>query len=296
MPTRVTNSSLNATVLANNQRTLSRIATYQEQLATQKRVNRVSDDPVAAKTALRYRTERYAGEKYLDNIGKAGAFMEATDSALAEMTSAMEAVKSLAVQGANGTQDAASRRALAKSVDSYLTRMVDLGNTVHDGRYLFSGTTVQTQPFRRTGDEVAYHGNLDTFSVAVGAAATITVNENGYSLFKGSTDVFATLRDLKQALEANDAQRITAQITKLDGAHDYLNNLHGAMGGRMQRLELTRSQLEGANVFLGQLVSEAEDVDITEAISQLQQNQVALEAGLQAGARVLQPSLLDFLR
>jgi flagellar hook-associated protein 3 FlgL len=293
---RITNQSMSRTVLANNQRTLSRLATYQEQLSSQKKVNRVSDDPVAAKQSMRYRTEKNEADKYLDNINKATAFMSATDSSLAEMSQVLDAVKGLAVQGANGTQDAGSRQALAQSVDSYLTRLVDLGNTVHDGRYIFSGTSVLQQPFAKQDGEVVYQGNLDRFEVAVGPSARVTVNESGHQLFQGDVDVFAALGDLREALDGDDPQAVQALITTIDAAHEYLNDLHGSMGGRMQRLELTMSQMESSRANLGQLISQAEDVDITEAISQLQLNQVALEAGIQAGAKVLQPSLLDFLR
>jgi flagellar hook-associated protein 3 FlgL len=74
-----------------------------------------------------------------------------------------------------------------------------------------------------------------------------------------------------------------------------MNDLHGALGGTEQRLELARNQLESAKVNLDGLVSAAEDADFPEVIAQMQLAQVALEAGLKAGAKVLRPSLLDFL-
>ncbi len=296
---RVTNAALSQRMLAANQRTLARMATYQEQLATGKRVNQVSDDPVAAKIAMRYRAEDQQVGKYLDNVGKAMAFTTATDTTLGEMSATFDQVKALAVQGANGSQDAASRRALAAAVDSHLQRMVDLGNTVHDGRAIFGGTAVLDAPFALAADgsAVAYAGNLDTFEVAVGAGATAVVNENGFALFQGGpVDVFRTLIDLRDALRANDTDDIVANLGAIDAAQDHLNNLHGQLGGRMQRLELTRSQLEGSRIYLGDLVSQAEDADMPAVISRMQLAETALQAGLQSGARVVQQTLLDFLR
>lgn len=295
---RITSESMNRTVLANNQRTLARLATYQEQLSSQKRVNKVSDDPVAAKRAMRYRAEELASGKYLDNIDKSLAYMNATDSTFSEMASALDQVKALAVQGANGSQDAASRRALSQSVDSYLTRMVDLANSVHDGRYIFGGTATSDTPFARNQADTAvdYSGNLDSFSVQVGFNATVEVNQDGFSLFKEPNDVFDTLIQLRDALKANDQSAVSGLIDAVDAAHEQVVNVQGAMGGRMQRLELTRNQLESSKVQLGELISQAEDADLPSVISNLQMTQVALEAGLQAGARVLQPTLLDFLR
>ncbi|MCK6488522.1 MAG: flagellar hook-associated protein FlgL [Planctomycetes bacterium] len=297
---RITNVSLNRTILGTTQQTLARLATYQRQLASGKKVNEVSDDPVGAKTAMRYRAEQFSAGKYLDNIDRGTAFMNASDSALAEMSTLMDQVKDLGLQGTNGTQDASSRKVLAQSVDSYLTRMIELGNSVHDGRYIFAGTaTVQDQPpFARSADDasVAYSGNLDSFSIEIGPTATVPVNQNGYQLFMGEVDVFRSVIELRDALKANDGDKVNALLANVDAASVQVNDLHGAMGGRLQRLELARNQLEDNRTYLGELVSGIEDVDMTEAISQMQLSQVALEAGLQAGTRVLQPTLLDFIR
>jgi flagellar hook-associated protein 3 FlgL len=297
---RVTNAAMSATVLGTTQRTLARLSTYQQQLASGKKVLEVSDDPVGAKTTLRYNGEQFAAQRYLDNIDSGTAFMTAADASLSEMSQLMDQVKSTAVQGANGSQDAASRAVLAQSLDSFLSRMADLANTVHDGRFIFAGTsTTQDQPPFALGDDgasVTYSGNLDTFSVNVGPNSPVALNQDGYSLFMKGTDLFKTVIDLRDALNSNDGDLVNELIADVDTASTRVNELHGAMGGRIQRLELARNQLEDSKVYLGELISSIEDVDMTEAISKLQLNQVALEAGLQAGTRVLQPTLMDFLR
>jgi flagellar hook-associated protein 3 FlgL len=297
---RVTGNSIGMSVLRANQQTLARMANYQEQLATSRKLNRISDDPVAAKQALRYRAEGFQVGKYLDNIDKASAFLTATDASLSQMSQLLDQAKSLAVQGANGTQDAASRKTLAASVDSLLSRMVDLSNTVHDGRFLFGGTsTVQTQPpFARNATDtgVDYTGNLDSFSVQIGPESTVQVNTDGFSLFKGQADVFGMLYDLRQALTDNDADTVNDLLTGIDGVQVQVNAINGSMGGRLQRLELARNQLEVTKVNLGELVSQAEDADMTDVISRMRLTQTALEAGLQSGARVMQTTLLEFLR
>jgi flagellar hook-associated protein 3 FlgL len=297
MSDRITINAINNTVLADNQRTISRLANYQEQLSSGKRINQVSDDPGAARSALRYRAESMQTTKYLDNISKGDSFITASDAAMEQMSQVLNDAKSLAVQGANGTQDAASRKALGQSVDSLLTRLVDLANTVHDGRYLFSGTATFTQPFARSADgtTVNYGGNLDTFEVQIGPGSQVNVNQDGNTMFKQEVDIFGSLVELRDALRANDASKITGLIQTVDDAHAHMNDLHGALGGTEQRLELARNQLESAKVNLDGLVSAAEDADFPEVISQMQLAQVALEAGLKAGAKVLRPSLLDFL-
>ena len=150
---RITLVGLNTTVTTNNQKTLARLASYQEQLSTGKKLNRISDDVVAARQSLRYRADNNDTSKYLDNIDKSLAYMGATDTALNEITGLFDQAKSIAVQGANGSQDAASRYALSQSVDGFLTRLVDVANTVHDGRFVFGGTaTTAGKPFTRSAD------------------------------------------------------------------------------------------------------------------------------------------------
>ena len=297
---RITSNGLSNSVLDANQKTLARLANYQLQLATNKKLNQVSDDPVAAKQSLRYRAEGMQVQKHLDNIDKATSFMSATDQSVGEMTQLLDEAKSLAVQGANGSQDATSRKTLAGSVDSLLSRMVDLANTVHDGRFLFGGTaTVQTAPpFARNAADtgVDYSGNLDTFSVKIGPTSDVQVNTDGFSLFKGQQDVFQVLYKLRDSLNQNDPATVNDLITDVDASFQQVNGIEGSMGGRIQRLDLARSQLENTKVYLGDLVSQAEDADMAEVITKMNMTETALQAGLQSGAKVMQTTLLDFLR
>jgi len=295
---RITLVGLNTSVLNNNQKTLAKLATYQEQLATGKKLNRISDDVVAARQSLRYRADENATGKYLDNIDKSLAYMGATDTSLSEITQLFDEVKSIAVQGANGSQDAASRYALSQQVDSYLTRLVDVANTVHDGRFIFGGTaTTADKPFAISADgsRVDYSGNLDAFRVEVGPNASVAVNQDGYSLFKEDIDVFDAMIQLRDALKANDSTKVASLIDTVDAAQRHANDLQGSMGGRIQRLELSQTQLESSRIYQQELISQAEDADFTETISKMQLTQVALEAGLQSAARTITPSLLDFL-
>ncbi len=295
--TRITQVSRNRLVLSDMQANLSRAVGYQSQLSSGKRVQVMSDDPAAARRALMFRVQEQRNRDFVANIDRSLSMLDATDQALTEMTTVLDEAKTMAVQGATGSQSAASRRALAASVDGLIARMMDLGNTVHDGRFLFGGTEVHTRPFSLDpdGQRVRYHGDLDAFSVAIGPNSMAQVNSNGHALFLDKTDVFASLIDLREALLDDDPQRIGDLIEDLDQVHEHVTAQQGTLGGRMQRLELTRSQLEQAEARLQEQVSREVDADMTEVIMRFQAAQVALEAGLQAGARVMQPSLLDYI-
>lgn len=296
---RITNLAMNRTVLDSNQRTLARIANYQQQLSSQKKFSKVSEDPVGARVAMRLRTDLARTAEWRENIDRSLATMASSDSTMGEMSQVLTQVKQAAVTGASANQDASSRRALAQGVDALLARMVDLGNTVHDGRYLFAGTaTVGDAPFAANADGSAidYRGTLDRAEVRIGPSTVLPINDDGHRLLKEPADVFAALIGLREALEANDPGAVRDAMSSVDAAQTQVDENRAELGGRVARLELARSQLESSDLQLQGLLSEAEDVDMTEVITQLNQSQVALEAGLQAGSRALQPTLLDFLR
>lgn len=297
---RVTALGLNSTLLSANQKTLGRLAQFQEQLSTNKRINRVSDDPAGARLAMRMRVDSLALGKYQDNVEKASSFLDASDNAFSEMGQVLDTAKAFALQGANGSQDASSRASLAASVDSLINRMVDLGNTVHDGRYLFAGTatTQATPPFARSAadDGVDYRGTLDSFTVAIGPSSSVVVNQDGHSLFQDPQDVFGVLVDLREALKANDPTAINALIAGVDQVSVHVNGLQGDLGGRQQRLDLARNQLELTRTQIDGLVADTEDADLPEIMTKMNMTQVALQAGLQTAGKVLQTTLVDFLR
>jgi flagellar hook-associated protein 3 FlgL len=294
---RTTSLAISNAVMLDNQRTLSRMATYQEQLSSGKRINRVSDDPVQARSALRYRAESVQTGKFMDNIGKGQALLTTADNALSEMGKAMDEAKQLAVQGANASQDAASRATLATSVDSLLERMVDLANSVHDGRYVFAGTATTTKPFAiaTDGETVSYQGNIDTYKVQIGNDSTVDLNRDGHTLFQGDVDVFGSLVALRNALKDNDPTAVADLITQVDAGQAHLSNIHGAMGGTETRLELASNQLQSAKNSLDSLTSQAEDVDFAKTLSDYQMAESSLTAGLQAAAKVIRSTLLDYL-
>jgi flagellar hook-associated protein 3 FlgL len=295
--TRIANLTLGRNVLTANQNTLVRLANLQEQLATGKRINRLSDDPGAGVQAMRFRAESFQLGKYLDNISKCSSFLDAYDGTYGEMTQVMNEAKKVAVAGANDTQDASSRRALADNIDAQLSRMVELANSSYDGRFLFSGTQTLERPFAFSEDRstVTYQGNLDTFAIKISPTASMAINRDGNAAFKDPVDAFAALIELRDALRANDRSAIGASIATIDAAHTSINDQHGELGSHGNRLELTRNQLEATRLSLDELVSRAEDTDFAATISDLQVTQNALEAGLQAGARIVQQSLLNYL-
>ncbi len=293
----ITTNEISNTVMGDVQTTLARLATYQEQLSTGLAVNQPSDNPAAARQGMNIQAQIDANAGFIANANQAGAFMTDTDSAMTQINALMTQVDQAAVQGANGTEDASSRQALGQSVDAMLTQLVSLANTQSNGRYVFAGSATDTTPFVASADgqSVAYQGNLDTMTLQIGTDSTIPINTNGAAVFTSPVNVFGTLIQLRNALNNNDPTTVSALIGNVSSAATQIQDAQGALGGSEQRVTLAQNQLQGAQSTLNTLLGQTIDADLPSTVSEMQQAQTALQSGLEAAAKILTPSLLNYL-
>jgi flagellar hook-associated protein 3 FlgL len=109
-------------------------------------------------------------------------------------------------------------------------------------------------------------------------------------------DIFQTIQDLSNALQTNDTTGISAALDRLDAHQDNISALRGEGAAKINRLELTQSRFQAQTIALGEQRSKIEDVDMAEAITTLTMRESVYKAALATGARVIQPTLVDFLR
>ena len=112
----------------------------------------------------------------------------------------------------------------------------------------------------------------------------------------GGRNVFVVLSKLKEALEKDDSFGIIASLDALKTTQAQLNNARAELGSIQRRLETTERIHESDVVTQTEQLSTVEDADITKEASEVAQLDFALRATLNTSARILQPSLLDFLR
>jgi flagellar hook-associated protein 3 FlgL len=110
-----------------------------------------------------------------------------------------------------------------------------------------------------------------------------------------ATGVFSNLSNLLKSLQASDQQAITDAAAGLKADLESVVRVRGQTGARVQELESRQNRLEDENLATKSLLSNLEEVDMTEAISRFQTLQTALQASMQTMAKVMNLSLLDFL-
>jgi len=142
---------------------------------------------------------------------------------------------------------------------------------------------------------VTYQGNQDVVQVDISPVSRAETTQDGSQVMQQPVDVFDVLIRLRDALNADDGPTVRALIGDIDAAHTQVANAYGDLGGREARMEATRNQLTVARQTIDEQVSQLEDADMAEVITQFTQSEMALQAGLQVGARVLQTTLLDYI-
>lgn len=277
-----------------------RLAQSQHQYSTGKKVDSPADDPVGVGIALGIRNDIDAVNAWRGNIHDSLEWMNTTESALSDMTDVIHTARELAVKGANGVLNASSRGAIADQIDQLLEQAAQVGNSQLGGRYLFNGTSVNTAPF--TGNPAAVNGTISTglLTREVGQAQTFSVNITGDRLIKppGATpDLFTTLRDLSAALRSGDLPAVnTTALNRLD---DHLKSnlaLRSENAAKINRMEMNLNRYAIDDVARRDTLSKIEDADMAEVSMNLMTRESVLKASLAVGARIMQPSLADFLR
>ena len=118
---------------------LSNLAAAQEQNASQKKINRPSDDPAGYAEARNLDTIIKTLDQYSDNIGVAKSWLNQADSTLLEVSTAMTSIRELAEQAATGTLSSENRQEIATQVRALFSQVLSLANTTVSGNSLFAG-------------------------------------------------------------------------------------------------------------------------------------------------------------
>ena len=283
-------------------------ALYERQtiIASQKRINRPSDDPIGMGKVLDYRQTLSSIEQYKTNIQSGQKRLEITEITLDLVDELLQGVRAIALTEAGGTTE--SRQLTAAEVKNMFDQVLDLANSKLNGNYMFSGYQTQTAPFSRddalatTFDKftVTYNGDAGDARYIVGQNSEITIDTDGRPLFQNpAVDgimIFDAMRDLIVALETDDTAAISAQADLIDHGRKQINNLRAANSPILYQLEISENHWQNYKPKIQELLAREEDVDITQAVVELQSIELAYQTTLATTARITQQGLIDFLK
>jgi flagellar hook-associated protein 3 FlgL len=144
-----------------------------------------------------------------------------------------------------------------------------------------------------------YNGNGGEQSVNIGEGAAFAYSISGEAAFTdkgdGAVEIFEVLNSLKEALENNDQEGISALLDDLEAASNQISKNISKCGTRMNRLEIAQSSMTDMELDLTQLISETEDADISEIITKLSMKEIVLQASYSVASKIGNLTILDFL-
>ena len=277
---------------------MNRLDKLQNQLATGHRINRPSDDPTGIVNTLRYKSTITESEKYLQNISGARNFLNSTDSALGNVTEIIHRADELIVQGLTDSNSQQSREALAAEMRQLREQIVVIANTTFGSKHIFGGTNITQGPLQ-TDPTAAWIGNDQTMELEIGVGATIATNSTMEEVFfNGDPDnpgLYQLLENIATHLENGDTAGLNNDLTLIQGKLDAVSEERAIIGAKVNRLDLQENRLENSTINYEELLSINQDADIAQVILNLKMQENVYRASLSAGARIIQPSLVDFL-
>ncbi|MCL1695824.1 flagellar hook-associated protein FlgL [Lysinibacillus sp. BPa_S21] len=314
---RVTQSMLSNNMLLNLNNSYGKMSKLQDQITSGSKITRPSDDPVIAVKGMGYRRDLGQVEQYTRNMNEVNNWIDTTDESLNQVGEQMKRVRELVIQAANDTNTPDERAKIKAEIDQIRQQIQDVGNTKIADRYIFSGTNtskplfVEATPPNTDGTKIinsAINAPNGDVEIEVYDGIQMKVNTPGTELFG---DIDALMGKISNLL---DPERLPGPATgeeigealggfKTDSKSDDITNMHNKIleaqadvGARQNRVELMENRLSIREVSVTKQMSENEDVDYAKAITEMVTQDAIHQAALSVGAKIIQQTLVDFIR
>ncbi len=287
-------------------------ARAQEQIASGQRINRLSEDPAALSQMFSLRTATSEIRDYVLSIDLQKSRLNRAEEALAQATQVMQDARVMAVQGATGTYSSADLKNLAFQVDQMITALVGFANasrgglkpeglfqrTVVDGREMVVYTPPEAWPEQVTGEGWGRVLTLNMLVETIDPGQVFQVeameDEDGNPVLRAT--MFNTLFDLRDRLRAGDQGGVAGLLGEFDTHTDTLVQGQSDLGSRGYQLEKLQAQIQIQNEQLTEVLSKIGDTDVADAVIRINRHELVLQATLSTAARLMQVSLLNYLR
>lgn len=322
---RVTEGTNYDTIRGSIRRSRERMEGLQAQSASMKKLNTPSDDPVGASKVLEIRTDKVNNEQFQMNGRLAESFLNNTDHALGELSEIIMRAKEIAVgQSSAASSNDDTRLGVAEEVSQLFQQAVAVANRRIGERYLFGGYQISAPPVDLEG---GYQGDNGQIMTEIARGVFISMNVPGVEVFntqpKSSADgrrmetlqgsrgpasaensgeseqninLFDEIQNLRIALLAGDLEGIRGTLERFDQMQSKLIASRAKIGSRVQGIQSTTQTVERHNVTNAQLSSTLEDADMAQVMSDLAREETVFRSALASAQKLIQPTLIDFLK
>ena len=277
------------------QATQERMALNNARITSGNRIGSPGEDPTGAAAILDFGNSIDANTQYLKQIDSASAYLTTAENAVNGAVESVMRLGELAVSGSSAS---------VPEVNAILQNLLALANTQSQGKYIFSGTKTNTQPF---GDPLApytYQGNREDINLGVATGTLVSTNLTGDQVFLGGkglapgaspSDLFTAVQNLATGLLNGNNASVQTATTGLDAALANLNQMLAELGGRQAGLQSLQTSLGNFNASLQALQTDQQATDYPTAIMEYTNDQTIQSATLSVMAKVNTVNLFDYL-
>jgi len=296
---RVSSFMMSQVAVDNMLKQQSELLRTQAQLSSGKKILSPSDDPVATRKILDLNDVISTFEQYQRNSDAAGFSLSLEESVLTSATDLLQRARELAVQGLNDSTGSVGRQNIASEMRQLQDQLLSLANTKDsDGQYIFGGFNSTNTPFSGDGaGNFTFAGDQGQKQLQISATRQIAAGDSGYGVFMnlpGSTaNAFDTLYDLAASLDANSPTQ--ASLNDIDAIMQNLQTTRASVGARQNALENQKTVNEDVIMSSKEILSDTQDIDIAEAVVELNRRLAGLQAAQQTYTKIQGLSLFNFL-
>lgn len=287
---------------------------YQIQASTGQRIQTADDDPAAMRRVLDLQQEGARVGQYGRNITRLKEVATATFGVLKNLSKVSTRASEIATLANNGTRSQQELNIYAGEVTQLIQQAVNAANTTNRGDALLGGTRNDRPPYVINMDadgrvqSVTFQGNDATTSMEISEGETVTAysvgtNSDGTGAAgvitdsRAGADFFNHLIQLQNNLLAGNTTAIASNDQGALKADEENIIRHLSANATFQaRLEAAGSSITDRSTALEKQVSNEADADLAQTLVRLNETQLAYQAALQTGGKILSMSLLDYIR
>ena len=309
---RITNSSMIRNHMYDVQQGLQRVDNLNRQLDSGKQINRVSDDPHKAVKIMNLNNEIKYVEKHNQNVEEVVGWMNNTDANLEEFENLLVDIKDGLLKVGNGTYSDEEMRAIQAELNEKLKALGETLNTTHGGRYMFGGTAVDEPPILieekdgvvtlklnpNINDEDLKAEISDGISMDYNISATEIFNKDGKNYLNSINDLSKLMNDIANGVDVEDNKKELLGNVKKD-IDDFFNrtvDTRTKFGVKVNTAEKIKDLNDENILNMKGVLSLEQDVDYVNKFIELKSAELVYNASIQVGAKLIQPSILDYLR
>jgi len=271
------------------------------ELSSGLRVSELQDDPVAVAQSARFASAIAKDDTYVQTASSETSKMQVADTTLGEVVTQLTTALSLAVQGNDGTLNAANRASVAQQLTGIRDQVLSLANTSYQGEYLFGGSQGATQPFTldtsTTPATATYNGDTNLQYIETPSGQKIQTNMPGSGLFGGTTGAFAALNQLIADVSGGaSSATLTADTDALKGSISQVSSQRSVLDTSLSMVQTTSTYFQTQVAQLTVQQSSLVAADPASVASQLSSAETQHQALLSVMSAVGKTDLFDYLQ